>query len=227
MEYTLKDTHEDLTDLQVQMRKEIEDIANVLTNNKITVLKESCTSEEVKMKQHKMAYNILKHIPKIPPKDYPIPKTIDIRIDTLNDLEKEILNAQSLLEKTQQQLQSIEKDIVYLENKKNGFNKMREMYLVSEQTLESKTYDDELSMTKRLFRDTKEDLHNVVEILFPENEKFSNFLSALVSAYTKGGDDIYVDVIPETLDAVKFLVEADIATYHPNDKNKIKMVELL
>ncbi|XP_035721281.1 uncharacterized protein LOC118441250 [Vespa mandarinia] len=227
MEYTLKDTHEDLTDLQVQMRKEIEDIANVLTNNKITVFKESCTSEEVKMKQHKMAYNILKHIPKIPPKDYPIPKTIDIRIDTLNDLEKEILNAQSLLEKTQQQLQSIEKDIVYLENKKNGFNKMREMYLVSEQTLESKTYDDELSMTKRLFRDTKEDLHNVVEMLFPENEKFSNFLSALVSAYTKGGDDIYVDVIPETLDAVKFLVEADIATYHPNDKNKIKMVELL
>ncbi|KAF7391625.1 hypothetical protein HZH68_011168 [Vespula germanica] len=227
MEYTLEDTYEDLTDLQVQMRKEIEDIANMLQNNEVTALKESCTSEEVKMKQHKMAYNILKHIPKVPPKDYPIPKTIDIRIDTLNDLEKEILNAQSLLEKTQEQLQSIEKDITYLENKKNGFNKMREMYLVSVQTLENKTYDHELRMSKKLFQDTRQDLHNVVEILFPENDQFSDLLSTLVSAYTKGGDDIYVDVIPETLDAVKFLVEADIIAYHPNDKNKIKMVELL
>lgn len=101
------------------------------------------------------------------------------------------------------------------------------MYLVSVQTLENKTYDHELRMSKRLFQDTRQDLHNVVEILFPENDQFSDLLSTLVSAYTKGGDDIYVDVIPETLDAVKFLVEADIIAYHPNDKNRIKMVELL
>lgn len=111
MEYTLEDTHEDLIDLQIQMRKEIEDIVNTIQNNDVTALKESTTLEEMKNKQHKMVYNILKNIPKIPPKDYPIPKTIDIRIKTLNDLEKEIFNAQSLLEKTQQQLQSIEKDI--------------------------------------------------------------------------------------------------------------------
>lgn len=49
-----------------------------------------------------------------------------------------------------------------LENKKNGFNKMREMYLVSVQTLENKTYDHELRMSKKLFQDTRQDLVNTI-----------------------------------------------------------------
>ncbi|KAK2576654.1 hypothetical protein KPH14_005316 [Odynerus spinipes] len=160
-------------------------------------------------------------------RDYPIPKTTDIYTDALNDLQKEIFNAQDLLDKTREQLQNIEKDIIYLENKRNGFNKMREMYLASAQTLENKTYDDELSRTKRLFRDTRQNLIDVVEILFPGNENFQNLLAALTTAYGKGGDDIYVDVVSESLDCVQYLIEADIVAYHPNDKNKIRMVDLL
>ncbi|KAI4499410.1 hypothetical protein M0802_005306 [Mischocyttarus mexicanus] len=227
MEYTLEDTYEDLTDLQELLRKEIDDLVITLENNTITALKKSCTSDEVVMKQNEMANSILNYIPKKQPKNYPIPNTADIRIATLNDLEKEIVNAQSLLKKTQEELQNIEKDINYLKNKKNGFDKMREMYLTSAQLLEEKTYENEVRVTKRLFKETKEHLHQVVDIIFPKNVAFSNFLSELITAYTKGGDDIYVDITPETLDFVKFLVEADIVMYHPNDKNKIKMVELL
>lgn len=43
----------------------------------------------------------------------------------------------------------------------------------------------------------------------------------------KGGDDVYVDVGSDYIDCVKFMVEADIATYHPNDKNKLRLVDLL
>ncbi|XP_043505063.1 uncharacterized protein LOC122526024 [Polistes fuscatus] len=227
MEYTLEDTYEDLTDLQELLCKEIDDLATALETNTISALKKSCTPDEVITKQHTMASSILKYIPRKPPKNYPIPNTTDIRIDTLNDLEKEIVNAESLLNKTQEELQNIEKDINYLQNKKNGFNKMREMYLTSAQLLEENTYEHELRMCKKLFKETKQDLRQIVDIIFPQNENFSYLLSELVVAYTKGGDDIYVDMTPEILDCAKFLVEADIAMYHPNDTNKIKMIELL
>lgn len=43
----------------------------------------------------------------------------------------------------------------------------------------------------------------------------------------KGGDDVYIDVIPNELNYINFLLEADIIQYHPNDKTKIRMMELL
>lgn len=52
-------------------------------------------------------------------------------------------------------------------------------------------------------------------------------LQALTSAYMKGGDDSYIDVMPNILNYINFLLEADIVQYHPNDKTKIKMTELL
>lgn len=55
----------------------------------------------------------------------------------------------------------------------------------------------------------------------------NNYFQALTSAYQKGGDNAYVDVKPETLDYVNFLLEADIVQCHRNDKTKIKLTELL
>ena len=97
--------------------------------------------------------------------------------------------------------------------------------------------------------------HAVVEELFPENKNFKNFLAVsvkyctscstkissiseriyklsvnfqeLISSYSKGGNDLYVDVTPETLDFVNFLIEADIAVYHRNDKTKVKLMDML
>ncbi|XP_015184815.1 PREDICTED: uncharacterized protein LOC107070810 [Polistes dominula] len=227
VEYTLQDTYEDLTDLKQCLCKEIDDLTIEIKHNKISALKTSCTSDEVITKQRTLANSIWKYIPNKPPKNYPIPNTIDIHIDTLDDLEKEIVNAKSLLNKTIEELHNIEKDINYLENKRNDFNKMREKYLTTVQLLENNTYEQELRMSKKLFKEAKQDLRELVDLLFPQNKNFSNILSELVMAYAKGGDDIYVDMRPEILDCVKYLVEADIVMYHPNDKNKIKMNDLL
>lgn len=49
----------------------------------------------------------------------------------------------------------------------------------------------------------------------------------LTTSYTKGGNDLYVDVTPETLDFVNFLLEADIIMYHRNDKTKVRLMDML
>lgn len=54
-----------------------------------------------------------------------------------------------------------------------------------------------------------------------------NCFQALTSAYMKGGDEVYVNVTPNVLDCVNFLLEADIIQYHRNDKTKVRMIELL
>jgi len=43
----------------------------------------------------------------------------------------------------------------------------------------------------------------------------------------KGGDDVYIDVMPNVLTYINFLLEADIIQYHPNDKTRIRMIEIL
>lgn len=43
----------------------------------------------------------------------------------------------------------------------------------------------------------------------------------------KGGDEVYVDVPPELADCVNFLIEADIAVYHRNDKTIIRLMDLV
>jgi len=43
----------------------------------------------------------------------------------------------------------------------------------------------------------------------------------------KGGDDIYIEVMPNTLQYINFLVESDIVQYHRNDKTRIRLTELL
>lgn len=49
----------------------------------------------------------------------------------------------------------------------------------------------------------------------------------LTTSYTRGGNDLYVDVTPETLDFVNFLLEADIIMYHRNDKTKVRLMDML
>lgn len=227
MEYTLENTYTDLEDLQEHLCKEIEELATCIENNKLASLNETFQSESMKEKQCNMVNEIRKQIPNKPPAEYPILRTSDIYIDMLNDLRKEVFNARDHVNKMQEQLQNIEKDIAHLESKKNGFDKMREMYLTSAQTLEVKAYDDEVVIARRLFQKVRGNLLKVIELLFPENKEFKNLLIALTTAYDKGGDDVYINVISESLDCIKYLLEADIVVYHPNDKNKIRMVDLL
>ncbi|KAG7212699.1 hypothetical protein KM043_012974 [Ampulex compressa] len=124
-------------------------------------------------------------------------------------------------------LSEIEDDIAYLEKKKVGLNNMKEAYLGASKTFTNRSYNTENAVTKRLFKEVKKDLHTVVDTLFPNNDGFKELLANLTSAYIKGGDDIYVDINPEVLSYVKYLIEADIVIYHRNDKSKIRMADML
>lgn len=43
----------------------------------------------------------------------------------------------------------------------------------------------------------------------------------------KGGDNVYIDVTPDILEFVYYLLEANIVQYHRNDRTKIRMSEML
>lgn len=43
----------------------------------------------------------------------------------------------------------------------------------------------------------------------------------------KGGDDVYVTVLPEHAELIRFLLECDLIAFHPYDKKLIKFQDLL
>ncbi|KOX74565.1 hypothetical protein WN51_00520 [Melipona quadrifasciata] len=228
MEYTLQDAFETLKESQVERQKEIEDLTNVIPNNfRQVALQKTCNSEDVKNKQHKLCKSLLNQVLLEEPKDYPVPETSDLHAEVLAELEKEVQNARQLFERMKTQLSDIKNDISYLENKKLGLDKMKEAYLGAQQLTANTTYNMEYATAKRIFRSVKEDLHAVVEGLFPKNDNFRNFLADLISSYSKGGNDLYVNVTPEILHFVNFLIEADIAVYHRNDKTKVRLMNML
>lgn len=60
-------------------------------------------------------------------------------------------------------------------------------------------------------------------LLFNLDKIFQN----LTSAYTKGGDEMYISITPETLVFMNFLLEAGIIMYHRNDKTKVRLMDML
>ncbi|XP_029178772.1 uncharacterized protein LOC114946451 isoform X2 [Nylanderia fulva] len=222
MEYTLEDALDTLMDKKIKQEKNIEDLINKISNNEVFSLKSSSTLEDIKIKQEELYQSLLKEIEQVEPEDYPIPRTSDLRVEVLNEMEKEIYDMQKLHKNLEQKLSDIQEDITYLKNKKEGLKKMQEAYLDMTETFANKTYEKELVLTKRIFQE-----YTVVDTIFADNESFKELLAALTSAYMKGGDDVYVNVSPDVLDHVNFLVENDIVQYHRNDKTKIRMTELL
>ncbi|EFN63009.1 hypothetical protein EAG_03095 [Camponotus floridanus] len=229
MEYTLEDAFETLKDKKIEREKNLEDLINKISNNEIFTLKSSNVSsfDDVKLKQEKLYQSLLKEIQQIEPEDYPILRTSDLRVEVITEMEEEICNMQELLNSLKCDFSDIKEDITYLKNKKDGLEKMRGAYLDMAETFANETYEKELVITKRIFQKVKNDLYTVVDTIFPDNEGFKELLAALTSAYMKGGDDVYVDVIPDVLYYVNFLIENDIVQYHRNNKTRIRMTELL
>ncbi|EZA55914.1 hypothetical protein DMN91_010633 [Ooceraea biroi] len=227
MEYTLEDAFETLKDKRAEREKNIEDLTNIISNNEAYVLKPSTSLEDVKTKQNRLRESLLREIQQVEPENYPIPRTSDLRVEVMTEMEEEIRDMQKLLDSLERNLSTIQEDIAYLKNKKSGLDKMREAYLNVTETFANKTYEKEHALTKRIFQKVKDDLHTVVDTLFPDNAGFKELLAELTSAYLKGGDDVYIDITPDTLKYINFLVEADIAQYHRNDRTRIRMTELL
>lgn len=227
MEYTLEDAFETLKDKKTEQEKNIEDLTNRISNNVIYSLKESSSLEDVRKKQDNLYQSLLQEIEQVQPEDYPIPRTSDLRTEVMTEMEEEIQDMQQLLNNLEEKFTEIQDDITYLKDKKSGLDKMKDAYLNAAETFENTTYANEHTLSKRIFQQVKNDLYTVVDTIFPDNAGFKELLSALTSAYMKGGDDVYVNVTPDVLDYVNFLLEADIVQYHRNDKTKIRMTELL
>ncbi|XP_012217140.1 uncharacterized protein [Linepithema humile] len=227
MEYTLEDALVLLQEKKRKQEKSIENFIKILSNNETFSLKTSSSLEDIKMKQKELHQNLLKQIQQIEPKDYPILRTSDSRLELITEIEKDIHDMQELFDNLQQKLSDIQEDITYLKNKKSGLDKMQEAYLDATNTFANTMYKKELIVSKRIFKEIKKDLANTVDIIFPKNVDLNDLLATLTAAYSKGGDDVYIDVTPDVLEFVHYLLEANIIQYHRNDKTKIKMIELL
>ncbi|KYN00765.1 PREDICTED: uncharacterized protein LOC108775633 [Cyphomyrmex costatus] len=225
MEYTLEDAFDSLVERQRKIEDTIEDLIDKISNNEVFTVN---TPEEVRIKQNKLHESLCKKIRQVEPEDYPILRTSDLRSEVIIELEAEIHDMQKLYNKLQEKLSDIQEDIVYLRNKKDGLSKMQKVYLEdATETFAKKTYKKEYNLIKYLFHRAKKDLKTVVGIIFPNNDDFNRLLEMLTSAYVKGGDDVYVDVTSVALRYVNILLEADIIQYHPNNKTKIRIIELL
>ena len=223
----MEDAFEELQDRQRERQQEVEDLAAVILNSGPVALSRSATVEEIQSKQQKMCHCLLKQVLKEEPRDYPVPKTSDLLVEALRELEEEVRNAQRLFEKTKAHLEDINEDIAYLEKKKIGLEKMKEACTGAAELVAKTTYTEEHLIAKRMFKDVKEDLFTVVNAIFPENQEFADFFALLTSAYRRGGNDLYVDITPDVFDFVNFLVEADIAVFHRNDKSKVRLMDMM
>lgn len=226
MEFTLEDALETLKDTRAERQKQLDDLNDLLSNNEPVSLVQTTGLENIKNKQHQLYHHLLQDVSLEEPKDYAIPMTRDIHVEVLANLETGVQNAQKLLDQMKAHLSDIKDDISYLENKKLGLEKMKEAYLGAAKMKAKTTYDKENVIAKRIFKSVKKDLHSLVEFLFPQDVELKNYLGDLVTGYVKGGDDVYVDVTPDVLDFVNFLIEADIAVHHRNDKSKVKLTDI-
>lgn len=113
MEYTLEDAFETLKDKKIEREKNIEELINKISNNKIFTLKPSVSSfEDVKMKQEKLYQSLLKEIQQIEPEDYPILRTSDLCVEVMTEMEEEICDMQELLNSLKCNLSDIKEDII-------------------------------------------------------------------------------------------------------------------
>lgn len=186
MEYTLEDAFETLKDKKIEQEKKIEDLINKISNNEVFTLKPSSSLEDVKMKQKRLCQSLLKEIQQVEPEDYPILRTSDLRVEVMTEMEEEIRNMQELLNNLKQKLSGIQEDIIYLKNKKDGLEKMREAYLDMEETFANETYEKEFVVTKRIFQQVKNDLYTVVDTIFSDNDGFKELLAACTCKVSEG-----------------------------------------
>lgn len=71
-------------------------------------------------------------------------------------------------------------------------------------------------------------IHTIIFIFFLSNMIESDvlFFQDLCAAYFDEGNDMYVELTPEYVDAGNFLLEAGLITHHPYDKERVRLVDL-
>ncbi|KAK0167502.1 hypothetical protein PV327_004892 [Microctonus hyperodae] len=233
-ELTLDETYDHLKDIQAELHENIQQLlADMSDTNNYEVQQilphSAITPDYILKKQKRLVQELLKHDHGYDRRIDPIYNTIDAKKTTIWELEQEITNARITLDKLRDDISILKKNIACLESEKKGLERMKETYVntVERNSTGNIINSDNVKQTKELFLAVKADLGSLVDIMFPQYQDFKQILGELSKAYMKGGDDVYVDVGSGYIDCVKFMVEADIATYHPNDKNKLRLMDLL
>lgn len=111
MEYTLEDAFEMLEDKKAEQEKKVEDLINRISNNEVFALKPSNSLEDVRTRQNKLHQSLLQEIKQVEPENYPIPRTSDLRVEVMTELEAEIHDMRELFNNLQGQLSDIKEDI--------------------------------------------------------------------------------------------------------------------
>lgn len=111
MEYTLEDAFETLKDKKVEQEKNMEDLINRISNNEIYSVKPSSSVEDIKMKQNRLYQSLLNEIEQVEFQDYPIPRTCDLRLEVIMEMEEEIQDMRQLLNNLENKLSNIQNDI--------------------------------------------------------------------------------------------------------------------
>lgn len=112
MEYTLEDAFEVLKSKKAELEKSIEDLISKISNNEVLSLKPSISQEELRTKQNKLEQSLRREIQRVEPEDYPIPRTSDLRLEVMTEMEEAVRDMQDLLGSTQRRLTDIQEDIV-------------------------------------------------------------------------------------------------------------------
>lgn len=228
IEFTLEDVYDTLHEAKKEREQEIENLLSAELNNVHVTLNETITHTEALKKQQQLVHSLLNQIKKERPNDYPVAQTSDIYIQVINEMENEVHDMQELFLKRKEELKEVQDNITYLEYKKTVLQDKEEICLGAMESIATETYTSEVRVAYELFKQVKKDLQTVVTKLFPNQEymEFADLLADLTAAYTKGGDDVYIEVNSTVIQYMNFLLEADLITHHRNDKSKIKLVDL-
>lgn len=111
MEYTLDDAYETLKGKKVELEKNIEELIHIISNNKVLTITSSSSEEDVTLRQDQLKQNLLKEIEQMQPDDYPIPRTSDLHVEVMREMEEEIHNMQRLHASLQKKLADIQEDM--------------------------------------------------------------------------------------------------------------------
>ncbi|XP_074109654.1 uncharacterized protein LOC141534286 [Cotesia typhae] len=222
----LKQTYEYLKDIEAELLEQKNEFITLLSKNPIETVSPNVKPEDIEIEQLKFVKALVNEEQDYDDRIRPIKNSVDVFTSLDSALLQEISDVQTILDQAKVKFLAIKKSISSLMSEKNNLQKMKDMCSDAVENIDAETSDKDISRIKRSFLTVKADLAKVVDIIYPE-DNFHGLLKDLVNAYSKEGDEKYIDVEDVSLDCVKSLIEADIAMYHRNDRNKIRLVDLI
>ncbi|XP_015118940.1 uncharacterized protein LOC107042415 [Diachasma alloeum] len=226
-EFSLEDTHDHLKEVQKDLHWLLDQLMNLALNNDVGMLISPMTPEIIESKQCQFFESLMKNISDLDVRAEPMNDTNDLYEQTIQELEDGVRKMEVLEKTGKQDMGYVRKEVIYLENERKGMQWMKQACIGAIADVANSTYDREIALASRLFAQVKEDLGQLVAATTVSNEDFQEVLADLTSSHMKGGNEVYIDVNLRSVDCVNFLIEADVAAHHRNNKKKIRLMDLI